>query len=88
MESIQRLLEESGATAHLSNAAVCDIKNIMKMLLRYASHRGCADKVSPEYCMKIAIGILGNWEWQLKNIRDGKQSGELKKRNSAGLWTP
>lgn len=86
--SLDTLIEESGAKASISNEAVCDIKNLTKMFLRYAGRRGCGDKVSQDYCFKIAVGILGNWEWQLKRIREGKQRGTLEKKVTDSLWKP
>lgn len=86
--SLDQLIRESGAQAALSNEGICDIKNLTKMFIRMASKRGCADKVSEDYCFKIATGILGNWEWQLKRIREGKQRGTLEKKVTDSLWRP
>lgn len=86
--SLDTLIEESGAQAAISNEGVCDIKNLTRMFMRYASRRGAGDKVSEDYCLKIAVGILGNWEWQLKLIREGKLRGTLDKKVTDGLWLP
>lgn len=86
--SLDTLIAESGAKAALSNEGICDIRNLTKTFLRMASHRGCADLVSQEYAFKIAAGILGNWEWQLKKIKEGKQSGTLERKVTDSLWKP
>lgn len=86
--SLDQLIRESGAQAVLSNEGICDIKNLTKVFLRMASKRGCSDLVSEEYCFKIATGIFGNWEWQCKQIREGKQRGTLEKKVTDSLWRP
>lgn len=86
--TLDQVITESGAGASIPRDDLGDIKTITKILLRFAEKYGCADKVEREYAFKIAVGVLGNWQWQLKRIREGKQDGTLKKKYSSGLWTP
>jgi hypothetical protein len=71
--SLDKLIEESGARASLSNATLSDIKNLTRSLFKMAQRRGI--EANEEYCFKIAAGIYGNWEWQLKRA---KEKGENK----------
>lgn len=77
--SMDKLIAESGAASHLSNEALCDIKNLAKTFMKQARRRSV--DCNEEYCFKIAAGIFGNWEWQLKRA---KEKGE----NKLNLWTP